>query len=100
MYIWDFNNNIKYTRNIKQLYHSIDDKPALEYINDPSLTKIWMKDGYVHRDNNKPAFTKMIDYLGFNEKVEYREYYNMGVLLRSSIVYYDDSRKAFMEVSL
>lgn len=97
---WEFVNNIKYTKNKNNLYHSIDDKPALEYINDANNTKIWMKEGYVHRENNKPAFVKMIYYLGFKEKVEYREYYNMGILLKSSIVYYDNSQKKMLEFNI
>lgn len=87
MYIWDFGNNIKYTVNHENKYHSFNDMPALEYLND-STTRMWMKNGYVHRDN-KPAYIKMIDYLGFPEKVEYREYYNTGHIYKKCIAYFD-----------
>src|SRR6056300_1585815 len=100
MYIWDFANNIRFTKNKDNLYQSFNDMPALEYIHDTTSTKIWMKNGYVHRDNNLPAYTKLIDYLGFPEKVEYREYYNMGNLIRRSIAYYDESRKMILEVNI
>lgn len=97
IYIWDFNNNIKFTKDENGLYHSYNDLPALEYI-DNSTTRIWMNMGYVHRDNNKPAYTKMINYLGFPTKVEYREYYNMGLLQNRSIVYYDTINKIMKEM--
>jgi hypothetical protein len=100
MYIWDFTSNIKFTKNKDNRYHSFNDLPALEYINDPTSVKIWMNNGYVHRDNNLPAYTKMIDYLGFPEKVEYREYYNMGNYIRRAIAYYDETQKIIMEVAI
>jgi hypothetical protein len=100
MYIWDFNNNIKFTKNKENLYHSVNDLPAIEYINDPTSVKIWMTNGYVHRANNLPAYTKMIDYLGFPEKVEYREYYTMGNLIRRALAYFDENSKTILEVML
>jgi hypothetical protein len=98
MYTWDFNNNLKFTKNKDNLFHSFNDMPAMEYINDPSNTKIWMHNGYVHRENNLPAYTKMIDYIGFPEKVEYREYYTMGLITKRTIGYYDEEKKMVMEV--
>ena len=100
MYIWDFANNIRFTKNKDNIYHSFNDMPALEYICDPSATKIWMYNGYVHRDNNLPAYTKIINYIGFPEKVEYREYYNMGNILKRSIAYYNEDRKIILEVAI
>jgi hypothetical protein len=97
MYIWDFNNNMKFTKDENGLYHSYNDLPAIEYI-DNSTTRIWMNMGYVHRGNNKPAYTKMINYVGFSNKVEYREYYNMGLLQNRSIVYYDNVDKVMKEM--
>lgn len=96
-YIWNFNYNIRFTKDINNLYQSYNDLPAIEYLND-STTKIWMHKGYVHRDNNKPAFTKLINYLGFPEKVEYREYFFMGMLQKKTIAYYNDSTKTICEV--
>jgi hypothetical protein len=98
MYIWDFANNIRYTKNKNYIYQSFNDMPAMEYINDPTTTKIWMNNGYVHRDNNLPAYTKMINYIGFPEKVEYREYYNMGNITKRTIAYYDETQKQVLEI--
>lgn len=97
-YIWDFYNNIRYTKSENNMYQSYYDLPALEYLNDSTSTKIWMHEGYIHRLGNKPAFTKFINYLGFVEKVEYREYYNMGKLLKSTIAYYDYEKHKIVEI--
>ena len=97
IYIWDFNNNYRYTKDNNNVLQSYNDLPAVEYLND-STTKIWMHNGYVHRDNNKPAYIKLINYLGFPEKVEYREYFNMGILQKKTIAYYDEQLKIIKEV--
>lgn len=97
IYIWDFKNNLRFTKDNNNLYQSYNDLPAIEYLND-STTKIWMHKGYVHRDNNKPAFIKLINYLGFPEKVEYREYFHMGILQKKTIAYYDSELKIIKEI--
>lgn len=99
-YIWDFTNNIRYTKSEKNLYQSYNDLPALEYLHDETSTKIWMNDGYVHRAGNKPAYTKLINYFGFPEKVEYREYYNMGIIQKRTIAYINISTHQVQEILL
>lgn len=98
MYMWDFKNNIKYTVNHENKYHSFNNMPAIEYLNDSS-TKIWMKNGYVHRDD-EPAYVKMIDYIGFPEKVEYREYYNTGHIYKKRIAYFDTEYNKVVEFKI
>lgn len=99
-YIWNFHNNFRYTKSEKNLYQSYNDLPALEYLNDSTSPKIWMHEGFVHRPNNKPAYTKLINYLGFPEKVEYREYYNMGKLLKRTIAYVNINTNQIQEINL
>ena len=96
MYIWDFINKFKFTLNHNKRYHSFNDLPAIEYL-DNSGVLIWLNDGFVHRENNKPAYIKHGELLGNFGKCEYREYYNMGKLLKKSVYYYDYNKNTFIE---
>lgn len=40
-----------YTKDDNGCYHSYDDKPAIEYLDETQL-KIWYKNGLIHRDFN------------------------------------------------
>lgn len=95
MYIWDFTNRIKFTLNANNRYQSFNDLPAIEYI-DNSGVLIWLNDGFVHRDNNKPAYVKQGELLGYG-KCEYREYYNMGKLIKKSVYYYNYNKNRLVE---
>lgn len=97
MYIWDFINRIKYSKDNSGAFHSFHDLPAIEYL-DNSSCQIWMHKGLVHRDNG-PAYTYRIFMLGDPLTVcENREYYNLGELQAKSYYYYDTFDDKYKEI--
>ncbi len=85
----------KYTKDSLGKYHSFDDKPAIEYL-DESKLKIWYKHGVIHRDFEKqtlpngdemiikkPAIQYISKNLTYNHVFEYehiKEYFINGKL--------------------
>jgi hypothetical protein len=97
----------KYTKNDMNQYHSYNDMPAIEYLDGSS--KIWYKNGLIHRENQPAIITKDTDEYYFEgklhshnigkpaiiikefDKIKKKLYYYMGEkLIGYDIIKYED----------